>query len=67
MRTLAVEVISGPDSGVRAEADSELMSIGTANGNVLMLTDPTVSRFHLELARALKFLPPKRIINGRYT
>ena len=51
MRTLAVEVISGPDSGVRAEADSELMSIGTANGNVLMLTDPTVSRFHLELAR----------------
>jgi DNA-binding NtrC family response regulator len=27
------------------------MSIGTANGNVLMLTDPTVSRFHLELAR----------------
>ena len=51
MRTLAVEAISGPDSGVRAEADSELMSIGTANGNVLMLTDPTVSRFHLELAR----------------
>src|SRR5437867_4533045 len=51
IRTLAVEVLSGPDAGKRAEADSERLTIGTAQGNVLVLTDPTVSRFHLELAR----------------
>src|SRR5262245_31589627 len=49
IRTLAVEVLSGPDAGKRAEADSERLTIGTARGNVLVLTDPTVSRFHLEL------------------
>jgi DNA-binding NtrC family response regulator len=51
IRTLAVEVLSGPDAKKRAEADSERLTIGTAQGNVLVLTDPTVSRFHLELAR----------------
>ncbi|MBK8999251.1 MAG: sigma 54-dependent Fis family transcriptional regulator [Myxococcales bacterium] len=51
VRTLAVEVISGPDAGARAEADTERMTIGSADGNVLVLQDPTVSRFHLELAR----------------
>jgi DNA-binding NtrC family response regulator len=44
-------VQSGPDAGKRAEADSERLTIGTAQGNVLVLTDPTVSRFHLELSR----------------
>jgi DNA-binding NtrC family response regulator len=51
IRTLSVEISSGPDAGKLAEADSERMTIGTAEGNVLVLTDPTVSRFHLELAR----------------
>jgi len=51
VRTLSIEVMAGPDAGKRAEADTERLTIGSANGNVLLLTDPTVSRFHLELAR----------------
>ncbi|MCC6898105.1 MAG: sigma 54-dependent Fis family transcriptional regulator [Polyangiaceae bacterium] len=51
IRTLAIEVVSGPGAGLRAEADSERMTVGTAAGNTVVLTDPTVSRFHLELAR----------------
>ena len=37
---------------MRAEADTEQMTIGSAAGNILILTDPTVSRYHLELRRA---------------
>ena len=51
VRTLAIEVVSGPGAGLRAEADSERMTLGSAAGNTVVLTDPTVSRFHLELAR----------------
>jgi DNA-binding NtrC family response regulator len=50
VRTLAVDVIDGPDRGARAEGD--VVSIGTAEGNGLRLSDPTVSRFHVELAAA---------------
>lgn len=51
VRTLAVEVLDGPDKGVRAEATSETLSVGAGEGNDLKLTDGTVSRFHLELTR----------------
>jgi DNA-binding NtrC family response regulator len=47
VRTLAAEVIDGPDRGTRAEG--EVVSIGTAEGNTLRLADKTVSRFHCEL------------------
>ena len=47
--TLRVEVSEGPDAGKTFIADSERLTIGTANGNDLALTDPTVSRFHVEL------------------
>ncbi len=50
VRTLAVEVLEGPDAGLKAEAEDELLTVGTAPGNVLVLTDSTVSGYHLELS-----------------
>jgi len=50
VRTLRVEVLEGPDAGAWRVAAAETLTIGTAEGNDLVLTDPTVSRFHLELA-----------------
>jgi DNA-binding NtrC family response regulator len=51
VKTLRVEVLSGPDEGKCLETDEEVLTIGSAAGNALQLGDPTVSRFHLELAR----------------
>jgi len=51
VRTLSVEVLEGPDAGARLCDVSDVLSVGTAEGNALRLTDPTVSRFHLELSR----------------
>jgi DNA-binding NtrC family response regulator len=48
-RTVKVEVVEGPDAG--AQASGEALSVGTAKGNDLVLTDATVSRFHVEVAR----------------
>ena len=50
VRTIEVEVVRGPDAGVRARSDGDTLSVGTAQGNQLVLKDPTVSRFHLELS-----------------
>ncbi len=47
--TLAVEVATGPDQGARATAPFERLTIGTSRGNDLVINDPTVSRYHLEL------------------
>src|SRR3954447_7556283 len=49
IRGLSVEVIEGPDAGKRASAKEDALGIGTAQDNDLVLTDPTVSRYHLEL------------------
>ena len=49
--TLIVEVVEGPDEGKQLTADKEIVTIGTANGNDFLLTDPTVSRYHVELER----------------
>jgi len=46
---LTAEVTGGPDAGEKRVAESETLTVGTAEGNDLVLTDPTVSRFHLEL------------------
>jgi DNA-binding NtrC family response regulator len=51
IRTLAVEVVEGPDAGVSRMAESDSLSVGTAEGNDLVVADPTVSRYHLELER----------------
>jgi DNA-binding NtrC family response regulator len=42
-------VVSGPDTGEGAISDDGRMTIGSAEGVTLRLTDPTVSRFHAEL------------------
>lgn len=48
---LVVEVVEGPDKGLRAETEDETLTLGTAPGNFVVLTDPTVSRYHLQLRR----------------
>jgi two-component system, NtrC family, response regulator GlrR len=40
------QVITGPDKGAEIESDGGEFSIGTAEGNQLVLHDPTVSRHH---------------------
>jgi DNA-binding NtrC family response regulator len=51
VRVIRVEVVAGPDAGKSQVASSDTVRIGTAEGNDLVLGDPTVSRFHLELRR----------------
>ncbi len=48
--SVRVEVVDGPDRGRVAVADAGELSIGTASTNALVLTDPTVSRFHAEIS-----------------
>ena len=52
VRTLTVEVIEGPDKGMKAEAQSETLTLGTGASNDVVLSDLTVSGFHLELSRS---------------
>ncbi|MFO0554389.1 MAG: sigma 54-interacting transcriptional regulator [Polyangiaceae bacterium] len=49
--TLHVEVVEGADTGVTFDADSDVVSLGSAPGNDLVLTDPSVSGYHVELVR----------------
>ncbi len=49
VQSLAVEVISGPDAG-RGKTNVGKLSIGTSEANDLVLTDETVSRYHVELS-----------------
>ncbi|HJK94191.1 MAG TPA: sigma 54-dependent Fis family transcriptional regulator [Polyangiaceae bacterium LLY-WYZ-15_(1-7)] len=49
-RAVAVQVLEGADAGQRASGDARL-TVGTASDNDLVLQDPTVSRYHLELRR----------------
>ncbi|MBI4822020.1 MAG: sigma 54-interacting transcriptional regulator [Deltaproteobacteria bacterium] len=51
VKTLRVDVIEGPDAGATHVASEESVSIGTAPTNDLVLRDPTVSRYHLDLTR----------------
>ncbi|MEZ4340647.1 MAG: sigma 54-interacting transcriptional regulator [Sandaracinaceae bacterium] len=48
---LAIEVVAGPDAGATARAEDDALTVGSATGNTLVLSDPTVSRYHTELAR----------------
>lgn len=50
VRTIRLTVIKGPDQG-KVVSGSETLSLGTAPGNDLVLTDETVSRHHAEIAR----------------
>ncbi|HEY6727430.1 MAG TPA: sigma 54-interacting transcriptional regulator [Polyangiaceae bacterium] len=49
VRSFRVEVVDGPDRGKAIEAKEDSVTIGTAASNDLVLSDRTVSRFHLEL------------------
>jgi transcriptional regulator with GAF, ATPase, and Fis domain len=49
VRGFAVVVLDGRDRGTRIEARSAELSIGSAAGNDLKLTDPAVSRHHCTL------------------
>jgi DNA-binding NtrC family response regulator len=51
VRSIRVEVLEGPDAGQTRLAETDQFTLGTAAGNDLTLSDPTVSRYHLELAR----------------
>jgi DNA-binding NtrC family response regulator len=49
VRTLKLEVTSGPDAGKAFTSSESTATVGTAEDNDLRLTDSTVSRYHLEL------------------
>ncbi len=51
VKSLKVRVEEGPDRGRSVVASGETLSIGSAHGNDLILSDETVSRYHLELSR----------------
>ena len=48
---LRVAVESGPDAGATCAPDDGALAIGSAEDNTLVLADPAVSRYHLELRR----------------
>ncbi|WP_236605778.1 sigma 54-interacting transcriptional regulator [Sandaracinus amylolyticus] len=51
VRTVRARVVRGPDAGAEASCDAgATLAIGTSEGNELRLRDPTVSRYHVELA-----------------
>jgi DNA-binding NtrC family response regulator len=43
-----VRVVSGPDAGLKAESVDGRLLVGTAEGAVLRVSDPTVSRYHVD-------------------
>jgi transcriptional regulator with GAF, ATPase, and Fis domain len=49
VRQFEVTVVDGVDRGKRAVSSSDELSVGTAEGNDLQLTDPSVSRHHCAL------------------
>jgi DNA-binding NtrC family response regulator len=51
VQTLGVEVVDGLDRDATVTVEEEVLSVGTAEGNDLVLHDEAVSRYHLELVR----------------
>jgi DNA-binding NtrC family response regulator len=49
---LRVVVTRGPDAGLEYVSSSDTISIGSAPNNDVVLSDETVSRYHLELRRS---------------
>jgi len=49
VRTLRVRVVDGPDAGKTVTSDDDRMTIGSAETCGLVLSDRTVSRYHVEL------------------
>ncbi len=51
VRSMRLDVVEGADVGLSCVASADTMTVGTAEGNDLKLSDQTVSRYHAELAR----------------
>jgi DNA-binding NtrC family response regulator len=51
VRTVRLEVVEGPDRGRAHVAEGDTVTVGTAQGNDFVLSDATVSRYHLQLGR----------------
>src|SRR6476469_4268698 len=49
VRRFQVDVLEGPDRGARIVSASDEITIGTAEGVDLRLTDPSISRHHCAL------------------
>ena len=49
VRRFRLTVLEGPARGASWESDGDRCSIGSGEGNALVLADPTVSRFHCEI------------------
>jgi DNA-binding NtrC family response regulator len=65
---LRADVLEGPDRGRSTWTANEQLSLGTANGNDLILGDDTVSRFHLLVKRTGSgiHLSDQRSTNGTF-
>src|SRR3954471_8395404 len=50
LRTCEIEVLQGPDRGLQTRLSRPLFRVGTQASNDLVLTDPTVSKQHLEIS-----------------
>jgi DNA-binding NtrC family response regulator len=49
VQSLSVEVLDGPDKGVAIDVSGEALVVGSAADANLVLSDATVSRYHVEL------------------
>src|SRR3954469_9616745 len=56
VREWTVEVSAGPDKGKKITTQDSLVRVGSDAASDLVLTDPTVSRRHLEIERPAKGL-----------
>ncbi|MFL5349625.1 MAG: sigma 54-interacting transcriptional regulator [Hyalangium sp.] len=56
VREWTVEVASGPDKGKKLTTQDSLVRVGSDPASDLVLTDPTVSRRHLEIERTARGL-----------
>jgi DNA-binding NtrC family response regulator len=52
VQTLSVAVTAGPLTGKTITSQRDVLTIGSASTNDLVIEDPTVSRFHVELRNA---------------
>ncbi len=68
VREWTVEVSAGPDKGKKITTQDSLVRVGSDPASDLVLTDPTVSRRHLEIERTPKGLLLKDLgsRNGTY-
>lgn len=65
---VALSVIEGPDAGLTIESGDRSITIGGSSDNTLVLNDPTVSRYHLELTRSRDGVHVRDLgsLNGTY-